>query len=227
MRPGCLGLILSVALLIGGGQGFYTALKNRQPVTMTVKDYLAHRPSGEWVHLKDAHCDLAECAVSGYAGTIQELFIPVRVPGENPESKVNVLLKTKDAQMVAAMVSLKAAAKDPAAQAKVIANNYKVLSGPKEISGLVEFGINADDKKRANLAGLHMNLASDFVIIADGEQPSTVGSLCMLAGGAFIGLLTLRGGAGAKGAPGGPAAMPPPNLPPRDFGGVPPPLPPK
>ena len=36
MRAGCLGLLIAIALLIGGGQMLYTAARNRQPVTVTV-----------------------------------------------------------------------------------------------------------------------------------------------------------------------------------------------
>ena len=218
MRAGCLGLFIAVALLCGGGQMLYTSLKNRQPLTVTVKEYIAHRPNAEWVHLTDTHVDLAECATSGFAGAISELYIPVRAPGEDRGKQVHVLLRTKNSELVSLMTELKAAAGNPARMAKVVAAHTTLLSGPREVTGLVQFGISSDDKTRSKLAGLHMNLTPDFVIIADGEVPSLGRGLALFGGGMVLGFFMLRRKAPAPTS----GLRPPPDLPPRDFGDGPP-----
>ncbi len=192
VRSGCLGFLFTIGLLWGGGQMLYTALKNREPVTLTAKEYLAHRPDADWVHLKDTHCDLAECVTSGYFGAVSELYIPVRSPGEDPGGAIKVLLKTKNEKLVALMEQLGKAGKNPAEMAKIIKGNTADLAGPKEVTGLVEFGIESNDKKRSKLAGLHMSLAPDFVIIADGEKPSLIQGAAMCAGGLLLGVFMLK-----------------------------------
>ncbi len=223
MRLGCFGLLIALGLLLGGGQALYTVLRNRQPVTLTVKEYLAHRPDAEWVRLTDTHVDLAECATSGFAGVITELYIPVRTPGEDRGKKVGILLRTKDAQLISLITELKSAGHDPARLAKIVAGHTALLAGPREVTGLVQIGLDSDDKTRNKLAGLHMNLMPSFVIIADGESPSLLRGLAMSAGGLALGFFMLRRKASAS-------TPPPliPNLPPRHFGDAPPPpLPPK
>lgn len=216
MRAGCLGFLFTIALLWGGGQLLYTSLKNRQPVTMTAKEYLAHRPSAEWVHLTAAHVDPAEGATIGFLGTVSELYIPVRSPGDNPGKPVTVLFHTKNAQLVSLMREVGRTKDNPAAQTKILAENAKVLFGPREIMGLVQFGIEADDKNRRKLVNLGMNLSKDFVIIADGETPNLAQGLIMTIGGLALGFFLLRRSAPSRAAP-----PPLPNLPPRDFGGPP------
>jgi len=209
---GCLGYFIVIALLWGGCQGVYTALKNRQPLEITVSDYVAKKPNAEWVTLKDAQLNLLEAAHKERLGKISEIFIPVRPRGESTDGPVHILLSTKDDAIVAALEDLNKSSGTMKEALNAASRHADKLFMQKDVSGLIRFGIDSDDKTRAKLAKLDMKLAPDFVIMNDGAAPSLFGSMSMLGIGLVIGFFMLR-----KAGKSEPAAPPPPapNLPPR------------
>jgi hypothetical protein len=209
---GCLGYLIAIALLWGGGQGVYTALKNRQPLEITVTDYIAKKPNAEWVTLKDAQLNLLEAAHKERLGKISEIFIPVRPKGESTDGPVHILLSTKDDAIVAALEDLNKSSGNMKEALNAASRHADKLFMQKDVSGLIRFGIDSDDKTRAKLAKLDMKLAPDFVIMNDGAAPSLFGSMSMLGIGVLVGFFKLR-----KAGKSEPAAPPPPapNLPPR------------
>jgi hypothetical protein len=209
---GCLGYLIVIALLWGGGQGVYTALKNRQPLQITVSDYIAKKPNAEWVTLKDAQLNLLEAAHKERLGKISEIFIPVRPKGESTDGPVHILLSTKDDTIVAALEDLNKSSGTMKESLNAASRHADKLFMQKDVSGLIRFGIDSDDKTRAKLAKLDMKLAPDFVIMNDGAAPSLLGSMSMLGIGVLIGFFKLR-----KAGKSEPATPPPPapNLPPR------------
>lgn len=209
---GCLGYLIVIALLWGGCQGVYTALKNRQPLEITVSDYIAKKPNAEWVTLKDAQLNLLEAAHKERLGKISEIFIPVRPKGESTDGPVHILLSTKNDAIVAALEDLNKSSGTMKDALNAASRHADKLFMQKDVSGLIRFGIDSDDKTRDKLAKLDMKLAPDFVIMNDGAAPSLFGSLSMLGIGVLIGFFMLR-----KAGKSEPAAPPPPapNLPPR------------
>ncbi len=209
---GCLGYLIAIALLWGGGQGVYTALKNRQPLEITVSDYIAKKPNAEWVTLKDAQLNLLEAAHKERLGKISEIFIPVRPKGESTDGPVHILLSTKDDAIVAALEDLNKSGGTMKEALNAASRHADKLFMQKDVSGLIRFGIDSDDKTRAKLAKLDMKLTPDFVIMNDGAAPSLLGSMSMLGIGVLVGFFMLRSaGKTADAAPPPPA----PNLPPR------------
>lgn len=209
---GCLGYLIVIALLWGGCQGVYTALKNRQPLEVTVSDYIAKKPNAEWVTLKDAQLNLLEAAHKERLGKISEIFIPVRPKGESTDGPVHILLSTKDDAIVAALEDLNKSSGTMKEALNAASRHADKLFMQKDVSGLIRFGIDSDDKTRAKLAKLDMKLAPDFVIMNDGAAPSLFGSMSMLGIGVLIGFFMLR--KAGKSEPAAPPP-PPPNLPPR------------
>jgi hypothetical protein len=209
---GCLGYLIVIALLWGGCQGVYTALKNRQPLEITVSDYVAKKPNAEWVTLKDAQLNLLEAAHKERLGKISEIFIPVRPRGESTDGPVHILLSTKDDAIVAALEDLNKSSGTMKEALNAASRHADKLFMQNDVSGLIRFGIDSDDKTRAKLAKLDMKLAPDFVIMNDGAAPSLFGSMSMLGIGVVIGFFMLR-----KAGKSEPAAPPPPapSLPPR------------
>ena len=189
---GCMGYIIVIALLIGGVQGIYKANKNREPLVISAKDYLAKPPDGEWVTLTGATLNLLESAHrESIGGKIEEVFIPVRA-GMDDRGVVKVLLSTKDKETISAMQSISSAGDkggNEAAVFKALASNASQVFRTRDISGLVRFGIDADSKTRDKLAGLDMQLAKDFIILDEGKKPElgvSIGLFIMGLIGAFI-----------------------------------------
>lgn len=207
---GCLGYLIVIALLWGGCQGVYTALKNRKPLEITVSDYIAQKPNAEWVTLKDAQLNLLEAAHKERLGKISEIFIPVRPKGESTDGQVHILLSTTNKDIVTALEDLNKSSGTMKEALNAASRHADKLFMQKDVTGLIRFGIDSDDKTRDKLAKLDMKLAAEFVILNDGAAPSLFGSMSMLGIGILVGFFMLRrAGKSASAEP----PPPPPNLP--------------
>ncbi|MBL9133896.1 MAG: hypothetical protein JNG86_21975 [Verrucomicrobiaceae bacterium] len=209
---GCFLILVLLALLWGGGQMIFTALKNRQPHETTVAAFIAKKPNVEWITFKGATLNLLECAHMERLGKITEVFIPIR-GGEEPKgAPVHILMATKDKDIITALNDLKSSSNSEKAMIEAAARQAANIFMKRDVSGIVRFGIDADSKTRDKLAGLDMNLAKGFVILDDGEKPELGLGVGLLAGGLLLGIYLLRRGSGGT-AP--PPAPPVPDLPPK------------
>lgn len=170
LRLGMLRLFLPIALLWGGGQSLYTALTNRQPLAMTFADYVQKRPSAKWVELKDVEWDLMDSVYSGFAGNVSKVYVPLRAAGDESKGKVQVLLLTREPEVIKLLEDLKAAPKDSAVP-RVVAEKLELMYAARTVRGLVMFGIDSNDKERRKIAKLSDNLAEDFTVIEEGKKP--------------------------------------------------------
>lgn len=196
---GCLGYLLILGLIIGGAQGTYTALKNRNRVEITVSDYLAQKPDAEWVMFKNATLNLLDAAHMERFGKIDEVFVPVQ-DGETEEgAPVHILMSTKDKEIIAAMADLKAAGDSEEKVLAAAMRNASKLFMNRDVSGLIQFGIESNSKTREKLEKLDMHLAKDFVILEEGAQPALGQSAGLLTLGLGLGVFVLfrrsKGGA--------------------------------
>lgn len=212
IRLGCLGYIIAIAMLWGGGQGVYTALKNRSPLEIAVVDYVKAKPDAEWVVLKNAQLNLLEAAHRERLGKITEVFIPVRSPDEAMDGDVHVLMSTKNKEILDALADLEKSSDSEKGVLEAASRHADKLFMRRDVTGLIQFGIESDSKTRSKLAGLDMNLAEDFVILEEGKSPTLGGSVMLLILGLVIGVFML--GRGAK-TPTAPPPLPAPNLPPK------------
>jgi hypothetical protein len=214
---GCMGYLIVIALLFAGGQGIYTALKNREPLVIPAKDYLAKPPDAEWVTLQGATLNLLESAHrESITGKIEEVFIPIRA-GMGDRGPVKVLLSTKDQDTIAAMHSISSAGAKGGNEAdviKAVAGNASQVFRVRDVSGLVRFGIDADSKTRAKLAGLQMKLAKDFIILDEGKKPELGLSVSLFAMGLIGAFIAFKRAAKVEAT--APPPPPPPNLPARE-----------
>ena len=185
---GLLGYIAITGLLIIGGQGVYVALKNHEPLEITVADYAAKKTNAEWMTLKDSQVSLAEAAYKLEKGRISEVFIPVRALGESSDSPAHILLSTEDPAVVATLKELSATGRK---KFEAGSRNAGKLLIEKEITGLVRYGFFYDLFVRSRLAKLNLKLAEDFVILNDGAAPDLFINLCLLGAGLLIGFLML------------------------------------
>lgn len=183
---GFLGYVAIIALLITGGQGLYVALKNPEPLEITVADYCAKRPNAEWMRLRDAQVSLVEAGYKARLGSVSEVFIPVRPVGESTNIPVRILLSTADPVVVAALKRLSQPGGTMAKKVDAASRQADQLFLRQDITGLTRYGIFYDLFMRARLARLGMNLADDFVILNDGAAPDFWVNLGMVGAGLLI-----------------------------------------
>lgn len=209
---GCLLIIVTIALIWGGAQNIYTGLKNREPLKMTFAEYQAQRPSAEWVNLTEAQLNLTNSAyvTAKFSDKVKEVYIAVEAVGNRDEKPAWVLLQSKDQALIDLMNSTSSKLNGMKSPGELTPELLSSLFPTREVKGLVKYGIDADSKTRSKLAKLNLSLESEFIIIAEGEEPSLGTGFGMLAGGLLLGFFLLRGKKEQTPIP----APQPPDLPP-------------
>ena len=193
MRLGCLPWIIAIALIVGGGQSFYTGLTNRKLVEVGITDFDPAKNDSKWLKITGGELDIinASYEASKLTDIPKEVYVPLVAPGvDSTESPIQILFKTKDEEVIGLLKELKKADEetggDPmkAIQAMVAIGKER-LRPQRDIEGLVQFGIDSDsgeDKVRK----LYDNLAENSVVIENGKKPSMMLGLLMLVVGLVI-----------------------------------------
>jgi hypothetical protein len=218
---GCIFFLIVIALLWGGGQGLYEGLRYREPRSIACEEALQAPPLSGWVHLTGCRVDGFHVVRKTHLGIpSDDLYVPVT--SRDPAVKaVRIVLATKDPDLVA-VVNEFSKEKDTKAQILFMVKNDKRLRRDKDITGMVQSGIDREDKLFRRLRELDRNIADDFVVIDEGRTPNLLRSgILFLAG---VGLLVLGFVLGKKGptppprgpqvrVPGGPSGAPRPPVP--------------
>jgi hypothetical protein len=209
-QRGNIRIILALLVAMGaafwyGGQGLYTALKNRQPVRLGMGDLASGQPSAHWLVLTNAELAVYDAAwkitrskyESESAGRITEGYIPLRAPGQSMKDRCFAVLATTDPHTLALLEELRKV-KDDAGMATFVANHKGELKQKREVSGLVRFGVESGGES-GKLGGLQKNLAPNFLVLADGKAPDMAKSAGLLLVGFLIaGGLLVAARSGAK-----------------------------
>lgn len=211
MRLGCLLPVVSLVLIIGGGQSVYTGLKNRKITEVALDALVAKKPAADWLRVRGGVLDTMNSAYPSAFGTgkATSLYVPLVPPGtDSTKTRIHVLVLTKDQALLDFTNELREMEKskaDDATAAQAILRNIDKTHVARPVEGVVQFGIEADDRKTRKIRELYDNLADDAIILEEGAKPSTGKGIAMLLGGLVLGVLLVRSSA-RKGA----AAAPPP-----------------
>jgi len=193
IRLGLFLIAITVGMLWACGQNLYTALRNRHPTTMSYEDYVKTKPSATWLVLTNCEIDLTDSCVKTYYGakTPTEIYVPVRgVNAAKSNEVVHVVLATKDKERLATLSEMQNL-DTKGALTWILKNRTRVFC-QRNVSGLVEFGVNLKDRDRQRLSALLRNAANDFIILQEGAQPSiTEGLGFTIAGLMILGLMVI------------------------------------
>jgi hypothetical protein len=190
-------LIIVLLVVVGvclwwGGQNTYIALRDRHQLEITCADYIKKRPDSRWLKLTHCEADFDNLAVETDSGgyKIRKVYLPLRPEGET-SGPTRIVVVRDDEDIIAAV---KAPEHHGVAAQHAIDNVLAQLQQPTE--GLVQFGLDLDDKDKEQLAGLSLGLDKDFVLVDYQAKPKLQKGLFVLslglAGIAFLGFLILR-----------------------------------
>jgi hypothetical protein len=181
-------LLLAVVgfLFWSGGQGLYTALSNRKPTVMGYDQYVKEKPNSAWISLTNCILDMTDASYRTVKGssTPMELFIPVHGVEEKSQ-QIQVMLATKSPELMATLREMQGLKSEQDATAWALKNQERVFPH-RDVSGLVRFGLDMNEKDRSKIKELQANLANDFIILDDGKAPSLGKSLGFLVGGVMV-----------------------------------------
>ena len=203
---GCFSLLFVVALLLGSCQGIYTWVRNPAPARMTCAEYAAERPSGDWLELTDCRVDLLDSVYEeSRGGRVKKVYAPVRPVDAATTTPAIVVLATRDKATVAAVQKLQDLSKGlglgggAGTEAAPTTEPTVEIAMARHVTGLVEFGVELNDKERQQIASLGEHLDPNFVLLKEGEKPSLGASIAMsgiglVGGGVWLLALLLYSG---------------------------------
>jgi len=197
------------AMIFAGSLAAYTFLTNREPVTIPLAKYQKQKPPAKWLHLTDCELDLFGARHFNYIESdhAPEMLIPLRTPGAT-NAPVYALLSIRDDKLQLQIEAL-SLAEAVGALDEPAGTNVTRRTAPRDVRGLVRFGIELSTENRAELLSLHPGLAEDFVILDEGAKPSWLLALMLPAGlGLMLWLIvsSLRNFRKATAAPAGQSA---------------------
>jgi hypothetical protein len=197
---GCWGLLLSIGLIWGGGQGIYEGLKNRRPQTMTFQQFEQSKPTGGWFKITKCELSVPEAMWMEQFGSMDEVFVPVRMAGDATENKpISLLLQVNDPKIRETVTKIKELdEQSKGSEAKVlewVLTHHDEVYVQRDIEGMLAFGINdLKSSERDKIKALNPELAPDFVVLKEGEKPGLLVGFAMLGGGLLLLLFVLIGG---------------------------------
>jgi len=196
---GSFRIILFLVIAMGaclwmGGQGVYTGLKNRRPVTLACSDLANGKPTAHWLVLTNCELQVAGSAYlirkskyqSSASGRITEAYVPVYSPGQTEQDRCYAVLATKDERLLALLEEMRQANSEKEAEQFMVKHGHE-LQVRRDVEGLVRFGIEEQNGEKSKLAGLRGNLAPDFILLSEGQKPNLGGSLGLVLLGLVIG----------------------------------------
>jgi hypothetical protein len=220
MRLGCLLPLVSIAMIFGGGQSLYTAIRNRKPVEISIDSLIEGKTEAKWLRITGGVLDTTNSAYPSAfgVGKATSMYVPLMQPDrDSDEDPIQVLVLTKDQGLLDFTNELRKFDEETTvkgAAEEFIAKNLDKLRVPKSVEGLVQYGIDSSSKRERKLHKIYGNLAEDAIILEEGEKPSMGLGVFMLFGGLALGGFLMKSSANKPNLVPMPQAGPPP-LPPQ------------
>ena len=185
-------VIAVIACFWYGGQGVYTALKNRRPVQLGLGDLARSKPTAQWLALTNCELAIMDAAyktmrskyASANSSRITEAFVPLRAPGQSLDDPCYAVLATQDAAILGQLEELRQVKNDSELNSW-IAKHKNNVKPQREVTGLVKFGIETG-MESGKLGGLQRNLAPGFIVLAEGKKPNMMNSAGLILLGFVI-----------------------------------------
>ena len=166
-------VILPIVLLWKGAHDLHRALKNRSPLVISYADYVKTQPKTSWLAITNCVVDLGRSCYEPARGEseIAKLYAPLAAKGDADEP-VHVLLATTDRDLIATLREVEKLKTDQEVERWGATNGHRLFPR-RNVTGLVQSDLDMKSTIRNRLASLVKD--ADFVILAEGEQP-TLGS---------------------------------------------------
>jgi len=158
-----LSVLLSLIATAAAVRQTHLWLTNRQPLRMSLSQFLAQRPSGEWLELSDVNLryDQAVVLVNERTQNITAIYVPAW-PSSDTSKPVHLVLDATRTR------------KDEASPGKFPSSTITTIRGvrrPQILAGNVH----------PAQAGLTWQCASDCIELIDGDQPSEESAFIFIA----------------------------------------------
>jgi len=94
-------LLVSIPLLVHGGEAVYVGARSRVQTRLACAEYGQARPSSDWVRLSDCEVDYVRAGYREAGGRLTELLFPLRPAGTSPAFPAAIVLATREPGILA------------------------------------------------------------------------------------------------------------------------------
>jgi hypothetical protein len=201
MRLGCLAVAGALWLIVFGGKEVRDAAMFRTPKTITCEQFTKSPPGEGWYKVTDAAILLTEASFMVHKSKydtnnidpdkIEAVYLPVHpMPKASaefkPDAQVGLILRTKDPSILAKVKEMHALPDNEKQVEKWMDDHLTELLITRDITGMVESGLESDNDTRSQLAKLESSLMPNYAIMDEGKKPSIGIAGAKLTGGILL-----------------------------------------
>jgi len=186
-------LAISLIIIFGASQGIYTYIQNPEPTVYNLDNISAKEiPQEKWITLTNCDFSLLDAAFFETTfgnGLADKIYIPLR---SSNNDTIIALLATKN-QNILDVYNLVQSQRDEQ-KAIVYIEEYKdqIFQEDRELTGLVRFGIDLDNKEHRKLHAINDNIVGNFIIIDYNTKPKSTLYYFLLGLGILILIFAIK-----------------------------------
>lgn len=167
-------LAVAAVLFWVAGDRLYVYFSNRQIAEMSLTDFNAGKTDAAWVKLTGCSVFVPGAVIiqQEHSQEIDKVYLPLRPADEPAAPLANVMLETRDPELVALVRELDKM--NAAEVAQFISAHREKFQVEKTCQGLVRVGMDEGPAEREKVAKASNGLTPGFLILQDGAEPSLV-----------------------------------------------------
>ena len=197
-------VLISLPLLLHGGEGLYVALANRAIEQMSCDDYMDLGAPGAWVRITGCELDYLNAGyrdagplqpiLPGSGSKISELLFPARPRGGDANAPVRLVVSTRDPVVlaIAERTFTGAGNQDQESFLVTMLQVITAMRASNEVDGMLRRPLEML-RTRGSIAAIRAPLADDFGVLDLHDSPSPIGPGAeVLAGLVALALVVVR-----------------------------------
>ena len=160
-------LLVGLLLLAIGGEGIYHAVRSRQQIALSCEQFAAQPPRTLWIRVNGCEIDYLGAGYRESKGQIVELFFPMRPVGQPRAIPAQLVMATRDPEVLAVAQSTIGGGQQPEQEAFLVMmlRIVTMLKVSREVEGYARSGVIELMQTRRGLTGLGAPLAEGAVVV--------------------------------------------------------------
>ncbi len=160
-------LLVSILLLVIGGEGIYHAARSRQQIALTCQQVTEQPPRTLWLRVSGCDIDYLGAGYRESKGQIIELFFPVRPAAQGRAAPAALVVATRDSDVLALAQNTIGGGQQPDQEAFLVMmlRIVTMLKVSREVEGYARSGMMELLRTRRALAGLGATLAPQVLVL--------------------------------------------------------------
>jgi hypothetical protein len=169
-------LLVSILLLVIGGEGIYHAARSRQQIALACEQVTEQPPRTLWLRVSGCDIDYLGAGYRESKGRILELFFPVRPATQARTTPAALVVATRDSDVLALAQHTIGGGQQPDQEAFLVMmlRIVTMLKASREIEGYARSGVMERLWTRRALSGLSAPLAPEVLVLDLHARPDFV-----------------------------------------------------